>query len=561
VLHDSAISKYLKNLVVDEAHIVPDWGTFFRPDFQILSIVLNQWRNSSENSIRTYLLSATLSDDVVNTLYRLYGEENHFFEFRCDALRQEPKFCFSAAKTHSEQDEKLIDLVKTLPKPMVIYVLEPDEATRVQKMLKNAGYKNIPTFTGKTKDNDRDLVLRNWKKRKYDIVVATSAFGIGVDKPDVRTIVHKCAPENLSRFYQEVGRSGRDGMPSLSVLIPYVGKTDGQGDLLKAFGLVNKRVLRTKNIIIRWFSMLRSDKGILDGDIATLDTATPPTTFSDQEVEYAGDRNVSWNVNLLLLLHRNKFIDVQEVFYSGQTRSYHFKVKIVRLEDMSNEETIDVALEPIRQKELESQLEGYYLIRNLVREPARQCWGAVFKKLYPLAKECCNGCPYNEDVISSAETCYKIRENPNIPLVENNSPIALKRYSGAYDYFVIRNQGKGTYEIEDAVQATEKMNTIGLSCLVVPEQISACFKFSKIILTHDEYIFLSSLAPFIFAGGTMCIYGFDDMKNDLIFECNEALVKHGYKQVLYCDENMYIKSKNRTLRSFVDCYVKDTNNL
>ena len=75
ILDDAAKKHYLTNVVVDEAHVVPDWGVFFRPDFQIFSILLKKWRQDSENFIRTYLLSATLSDDVVDTLFALFGTE------------------------------------------------------------------------------------------------------------------------------------------------------------------------------------------------------------------------------------------------------------------------------------------------------------------------------------------------------------------------------------------------------------------------------------------------------------------------------------------------------
>lgn len=73
ILNKAAEDKYLCNVVVDEAHIIPDWGVFFRPDFQIFSIVLRKWRTGSKDYLRTYLLSATLSDDVVDTLFTLFG--------------------------------------------------------------------------------------------------------------------------------------------------------------------------------------------------------------------------------------------------------------------------------------------------------------------------------------------------------------------------------------------------------------------------------------------------------------------------------------------------------
>ena len=135
ILDNAAKSHYLTNVVVDESHVVPDWGVFFRPDFQIFSILLKKWKYESEGFIRTFLLSATLSDDVVDTLFALFGSDGKNAQVRCDALRQEPRFYFHSAKSRKEQIDKTIEAIKLLPKPMVVYVLEPREAKELQKKL------------------------------------------------------------------------------------------------------------------------------------------------------------------------------------------------------------------------------------------------------------------------------------------------------------------------------------------------------------------------------------------------------------------------------------------
>src|SRR5439155_19698377 len=81
------------------------------------------------------------------------------------------------------------------------------------------GLGRIERFDGGTPDKTREEIIQKWAGNHLDGVVATSAFGVGIDKADVRTVIHATIPETLDRFYQEVGRGGRDGRPSISLLV------------------------------------------------------------------------------------------------------------------------------------------------------------------------------------------------------------------------------------------------------------------------------------------------------------------------------------------------------
>jgi len=115
--------------------------------------------------------------------------------------------------------------------------------------LRRQGFTRVAAFTGNTLDTERERLLRDWGEDRIDLMVATSAFGVGVDKADVRTVVHACMPENLDRYYQEVGRGGRDGCSAVSLLC-YT-----PDDLDVAYSLSSGKVITVEKAFARWEAM------------------------------------------------------------------------------------------------------------------------------------------------------------------------------------------------------------------------------------------------------------------------------------------------------------------
>lgn len=560
ILDNAANNHYLTNVVVDEAHVVPDWGVFFRPDFQIFSILLKKWKRESGYFIRTYLLSATLSDDVVDTLFALFGTEGKNAQVRCDALRQEPRFYFHSAKSRKGQVAKTIEAIKLLPKPMVVYVLEPREAIDLQKELWKSGYKNIPIFTGETKDAERDRVLVGWKNHDFDIVVATSAFGIGVDKPDVRTIIHACCPENLSRFYQEVGRGGRDRLPSLSLFIPYQNRYDGEGDVRRALGLVNKRVLTVERAVIRWNGMLSNPASMIDADECVLNTAATPSTMTEEEAEYAGNRNVAWNVNLLLFLHRTGFIDLLDASYVFDKNAYPAKkyysvtVKLLHPDILSDNEKLTAALMEPRAKEYESQMAGYRIMSELIASPKSTCWGRVFKHLFPLSQDVCNGCPADPEGRVTNDDTYKLRTKPNIKLPPSRPSRRLDRNMGSFDEMVISRPSNGPCSVEEVAVIAEKAAQNDIGVLVVPKRLAKQITYNGLLLNYDEFYYSVIHCPYFFSKGVVCVFDGDTATNYSLYKNLGKLDAYGYRRILYCNENMIVANGGKTIREYSDGY-------
>ena len=555
LLDKASQDKYLVNVVIDEAHIVPDWGVFFRPDFQIFSILLRKWRKISDNTLRTFMLSATLSDDVVDTLFTLFGSEIGNAQIRCDSLRNEPRFYFYSTKSKKEQDDRTIEALKTLPKPAVVYVLEPREARDLQKRLKKEGFKNIPIFTGETKDDERDRVLLGWKNHEFDIVVATSAFGIGVDKPDVRTIIHACCPENLSRFYQEVGRGGRDGLPAISLFLPYQSKEDKNADVRRALGLVKSRVLTVERSVIRWNGMLTSQNTFVNADECLLDTSATPSSMSFEEAEYAGNLNIAWNVNLLLFFHRIRFIDLLDAKYVSEKQSYLVKAKLLRTDILGDSERLQNALVEPREHEFQSQMTGYYIIRDLIASPKSTCWGRTFKHLFPLSKEVCNGCPADPDGRVTTDVRFKLRLPPSITIPATEPIGKLRRKMGPFNELVVRRYSSGKCTPEEVGLMSDKAQEYGLGCLVVPERFSGTIHFRGLVLNYDEFFFAVNNTPYLFACGVLCVFEGDTNTNYSLYKNLCVLDTQGYRRVLYCNENTVIAANGKSIRESSDCYA------
>lgn len=550
LLRDAAENNYLRNVVIDEAHIVPDWGIKFRPEFQIFAVMLKELRLLASNTIRTYLLSATLSEDVVSTLFDLFGQDVKNLQYRCDSLRQEPRYIFLPVRKYFKRESMVLELVKYLPKPMIVYVIEPRIAEAYHRQLQGQGFRNIRTFTGDTKEPEKEEILRKWKNNEIDIIFATSAFGVGVDKRNVRTIIHACIPENLSRFYQEVGRGGRDGLPSLSVMVPYVGREDSESDLNEAFGLVKGNVLTVENLIPRWKSILSITYSVIDGDIIMADLNAVPDTFTPDEAQRAGTQNMGWNVNMLLLMYRQKYIDIISVEFDTFKKTYYFKFKLLDMDLLTDFSRLEMELEPDRQKEYNQQVEGYYRIRELVHKPVSKCWGKHFSSLFPLAENVCQGCPFHLTEKSGRDEGIKIRQKLWIDREADRPNIKLSRLMGRELLdMLLTVEDNRTVDIK---QLIAKIGTLEISALVLPVIPDEHFFSDCLLLSFEEFTVVSRNVPWLFYKGVAILLGDNADQNNQVYCMANSVYMKQYRRIWVCNENTYISSKQRRMNDFLE---------
>ena len=212
----------LTHVIVDEAHLVATWGQGFRPEFQLLPALIRHLREQSRGrgrDIRLVLASGTLSSSTVSSLQNQFGPAGTTQVVSAVHLRPEPRYAIHHCAHETERRQRVVEVLKRAPRPFILYVTKPDIAEEFETLLRDEGFGRIGRFTGKTGAFEREHLLKEWALNRLDGMVATSAFGLGVDKAEVRTIVHATMPESLDRFYQEVGRSGRDGRASVSLLL------------------------------------------------------------------------------------------------------------------------------------------------------------------------------------------------------------------------------------------------------------------------------------------------------------------------------------------------------
>ena len=201
----------IAQVIVDEAHCISEWGHDFRPSYRLIG----EWLNSLPKRPIVGAFTATATKNVENDIKKLLGlDKANVYVTGFDR----PNLSFSVIRTPKRMDYVVHYVRQHANENGIIYCATRKDVDRVYENLTRAGIK-VGHYHGGLSDEVRREMQNAYADDKLQVMVATNAFGMGIDKSNVRYVLHYQMPRNMESYYQEAGRAGRDGAPAECILL------------------------------------------------------------------------------------------------------------------------------------------------------------------------------------------------------------------------------------------------------------------------------------------------------------------------------------------------------
>ena len=201
----------IAQVIVDEAHCISEWGHDFRPSYRLIG----EWLNSLPKRPIVGAFTATATKYVENDIKKLLGLDNaNVYVTGFDR----PNLSFSVIRTPKRMDYVVHYVRQHVNENGIIHCATRKDVDRVYENLTRAGIK-VGHYHGGLSDEVRREMQNAYADDKLQVMVATNAFGMGIDKSNVRYVLHYQMPRNMESYYQEAGRAGRDGAPAECILL------------------------------------------------------------------------------------------------------------------------------------------------------------------------------------------------------------------------------------------------------------------------------------------------------------------------------------------------------